>query len=390
MEEVISTERRPIKSWVSNLEEGALAQTKNLANLPFLFKHVALMPDAHQGYGMPIGGILATQRTVVPNAVGVDIGCGMCIIKSTLKAEDLDKEVLKKIMGKIREQIPVGFNHHKTEQIGLPEIPEEVKKIKDSIVVQQYNNAKKQLGTLGGGNHFVEIQKGDDGFVYIMVHSGSRNLGLRVAKHYNEIAKELNEKYYSQVKPSTDLAFLPLDTQSAKNYLAEMEYCLAFALQSRILMMDRIQNIFNEETGCEFSDFHNIHHNYAAFENHFKNNVIIHRKGATRARNGEIGIIPGSQGTCSYIVKGLGNEDSFHSCSHGAGRKMGRNVARRTLSIKKEIENLDKKGIIHAIRSEKDLDEAPGAYKDIKQVMENQKDLVEIVTKLEPLAVIKG
>ena len=390
MKEVINTERKPIKSWVSDLEEGALEQTKNLANLPFLFKHVALMPDAHLGYGMPIGGILATQKTVVPNAVGVDIGCGMCIIKSNIKAEELDKEVLKKIMSKIRERVPVGFNRHDTDQEGIPEISESVKNIPNSIVVQQYNNAKKQLGTLGGGNHFIEIQKGDNGFVYIMVHSGSRNLGKRVCDHYNNIAKEINEKYYSKVESSTDLAFLPLDTQSAIYYLAEMEYCLKFALQNRILMMERIKQSFKEEIDCVFSEFHNIHHNYAAFENHFKNNVIVHRKGATRARLNEIGIIPGSQGTCSYIVKGLGNEDSFHSCSHGAGRRMGRNVARKTLNIKQEIANLDKKGIIHAIRGEKDLDEAPGAYKDIEQVMENQKDLVNIVTKLEPLAVIKG
>ena len=390
MEEVIITEKKPIKSWVSDLEEGALEQTRNLANLPFLFKHVALMADAHQGYGMPIGGILATQKTVVPNAVGVDIGCGMCIAKSTLKAKDLSKTVLKKIMSKIREQVPVGFNHHETEQEGVPEIPENVRKISDSIVVNQHNPAKKQLGTLGGGNHFIEIQKGDDGFVYIMVHSGSRNLGKRVCDHYNKIAKGLNEKYYSQVESSSDLAFLPLDTQQAKNYMAEMEYCLEFALRNRLLMMDRIKKIFNEETNCEFTEFHNIHHNYAAFENHFKSNVIIHRKGATRAREGEIGIIPGSQGTFSFVVRGLGNKDSFHSCSHGAGRKMGRNVARRTLNIEEETKKLNDKGVIHAIRNLQDLDEAPGAYKDIEQVMDNQKDLVEIVTKLEPLAVIKG
>ncbi len=390
MKEVINTEKKPIKSWVGDLEETALDQAKNLANLPFLFKHVALMPDAHMGYGMPIGGILATEKVVVPNAVGVDIGCGMCIVKSDLNIKDLKKDTLKKIMGEIREAIPVGFNHHKENQEGLPIPSEELKKITGSIVIQQYEAAKKQLGTLGGGNHFIEIQKGDDDLVYIMVHSGSRNLGYRVCNHYNEIAKKLNEKYHSKVDVKTDLAFLPLDTQEAKNYLTEMEFCLEFALQSRILMTERIKKIFTDETGCEFTYFHNIHHNYAAHENHFGKNVIIHRKGATRARIDEIGIIPGSQGTCSYIVKGLGDPDSFCSCSHGAGRKMGRNVARRTLNIKDEIAKLDAMGVIHAIRSEKDLDEAPSAYKDIDEVMRNQKDLVEIVTKLTPLAVIKG
>ena len=384
MIEVINTEKLPIKSWVTDLEEGTLEQVKNLANLQFAFRHIALMPDAHLGNGMPIGGILATEKVVVPNAVGVDIGCGMISVKTTVKS--MDKEVLKQIMGIIREKVPVGFNKH-SEPCDISEMPEQKEDCK--IVLEQFQNARKSLGTLGGGNHFIEIQKGDDNFIWIMIHSGSRNLGHKVCGHYNNLAKKLNEKWHSEVQ--ADLAFLPLDTKEGKDYMKEMNYCLEFAQKNREKMMGEVRKAFLEFLpNTEFIEPININHNDAKFENHFNKNVVVHRKGATPASEGQLGIIPGSQGTFSFIVRGLGNPESFKSCSHGAGRKMGRNVARRTLSMKKEIENLDKKGIIHAIRNEIDLDEAPGAYKDIEEVMENQKDLTEVVTKLEPLAVIKG
>jgi tRNA-splicing ligase RtcB len=377
---VENTERRPIKLWLDNIEDGALEQAKNIANLPFLHRWVAIMPDAHQGYGMPIGGVAALDGYISPNMVGVDIGCGMCAVRTTL-TEIPD---IRKLMGEIRKVVPVGFKHHEDEQSeDLMPSPERV-----YIAEQQYKSALKQLGTLGGGNHFIEIQQGSDGYIWIMVHSGSRNIGYKVAQHYNKKAKELNQKYFSIVPKEHDLAFFRTDADEGYEYIREMKYCVAFAFANRSLMMQNIQRIFVDETGCDFDPMINIAHNYADIENHQNKNVWVHRKGATRAREGEIGIIPGSQGTKSYIVKGLGNEESFKSCSHGAGRTMGRKQAQRDLSLEEEIARLD--GIVHSIRSQNDLDEAPSAYKDITEVMANQTDLVEIQTELTPLGVIKG
>lgn len=391
---IISTEKIPVKMWLNEIEDGAVEQVKNLANLPFAFKHIAIMPDSHQGYGMPIGGVLATKGVVIPNAVGVDIGCGMCAVKTSLKEINTDK--LKKIMSEIRRVIPVGFKKHKEGQQEelMPKGDENW--VVEGVVSKEYRNALKQIATLGGGNHFIEIQKGDDGHIWIMVHSGSRNLGLQVANHYNELAVNLNEKWHSSVPKKWELAFLPLDSEEGENYLGEMQYCVEFALKNRKLMMNRIIEIFKklEEISpiikINFEPTINIAHNYARMENHFGQNVMVHRKGATSAREGEIGIIPGSQGTSSYIVEGLGNKESFESCSHGAGRVMSRSKAIKELNLEEQKKLLDDKGVVHGIRNVKDLDEAPGSYKDIDEVMENQKDLVKIKVKLEPLAVIKG
>jgi len=389
MQQVISTEKLPIKLWLDDIEPGALAQARNLANLPFIFKHVALMPDAHEGYGMPIGGVLATNGVVIPNAVGVDIGCGMCALKTNLP--DITTETIKQIMSGIRELVPLGFDHHESRQDETL-MPSKANIIENGVVERQFLAALKQIGTLGGGNHFIEIQKGSDGHVWIMIHSGSRNIGLKVAEHYNKVAKRLNEMWFSSVDASKDLAYLPIETYEAKNYMKEMQYCVDFAFANRKLMMDNILSVFAKILGSDFAalDLINIAHNYARWENHYGKNVLVHRKGATSAREGETGIIPGSQGTKSYIVKGLGNQESFTSCSHGAGRKMGRKQAMRELDLEAEIARLDEQGIVHAIRTVRDLDEAPGAYKSIDVVMENQKDLVEILVELTPLAVIKG
>lgn len=385
---VISTEKIPIKMWLNTIEDGALEQAKNLANLSFAFKHIALMPDAHQGYGMPIGGVLATNGVVIPNAVGVDIGCGMCAVHTSLKS--IEKDTLKKIMGKIRDTIPVGRNHHKESQIwngfdSSPDIP---------VIQNELASAKNQLGTLGGGNHFIEIQRGSDGFIWIMIHSGSRNFGYKIAKEYNRIAQKLCQRWYSNIPPikgEDGLAFLPLETKEAEEYISAMNFALEFAKQNRLHMIEAVKNCFAEFC-CDvsFGGVINIHHNYAVWENHFGQNVVVHRKGATSAREGNIGIIPGSQGTKSYIVRGKGNPESFMSCSHGAGRKMGRKEAQRKLNLEDEKRVLDFQGIVHSIRNISDLDEASGAYKDIVEVMENQKDLVDIVCELSPLGVIKG
>ncbi len=383
---IIKTEKLPIKLWLNEdqMEEGALQQARNLANLPFAFSHIAIMPDTHQGYGMPIGAILATRRVVVPNAVGVDIGCGMCSLRTNLiNVETAD---LKKIMGIIRKSVPVGFNHHKTQQdeAWMPRRKGEL-----PIVNQEYASALRQIGTLGGGNHFIEIQKGSDGYIWIMIHSGSRNIGFTVANHYNDVAKKMNAKSGEDV--AQDLAYLPEDSEYFELYWNEMNYCLEFALANRKLMMERVKTAFREILPeVEFADFINKPHNFAAVEEHFGESVIVHRKGATRARKGEWGMIPGSQGTCSFLVKGKGEPQSFESCSHGAGRIMSRTRARKTLDFKEEVKALDERGILHAIRGRSDLDEAPGSYKDIDEVMQNQTDLVEVQIELRPLAVIKG
>ncbi len=376
-----------IKSWCNEPESGALEQAKNLARLPFAFRQVCLMPDVHQGYGMPIGGVIATQDVIIPNAVGVDIGCGMCAVRTSLA--EIGSDTLKEILGDIRKVVPVGFNHHKAKQDEslMPRIEG-----KYHIVEQEYESAMTQIGTLGGGNHFIEIQSGNDGHVWIMVHSGSRNFGLKNAEFYNKLAIALNEKHSSPVPKKWQLAFLETGGKEGQAYIREMRYCVEFAFANRKLMMERIKAIVHDRTSgsATFDEMINIAHNYAQLENHFGKSVWVHRKGATSAREGEVGIIPGSQGTSSYIIRGKGNPESFTSCSHGAGRRMGRNEARRILNLNEERRKLEARGILHAIRGVGDLDEASGAYKDIDVVMQEQDDLVEPIVKLEPLAVVKG
>ena len=377
----ITTERIPIKLWLDDIEPGALEQARNLANLKFAFRWIAIMPDAHQGYGMPIGGVLATREVIVPNAVGVDIGCGMNAARTSLT--DIDTPALKDIMALVRTTIPVGFKHQKENQSWrgfdkAPDVP---------IIQQELGSARKQLGTLGGGNHFIEVQWGDDGHVWLMIHSGSRNFGFKTAQEYHRIAKTICEKRKVDL-PDKDLSYLSFDSVEGGDYFEAMNYCLEFARANRAMMMTRLSEILSAVTGGVIEYEINIHHNYAALETHFGHEVLVHRKGATRATKDLTGIIPGSMGTSSYIVKGLGNPESFQSCSHGAGRRMGRKAATRSLNLAEEQKKME--GIVHGLRTVKGLDEAPGAYKDINEVMENQKDLVEIAVRLKPLAVIKG
>ncbi len=382
----IKTEKVPIKLWLDDIEPGALTQAKNLANLPFIFHHVAIMPDAHQGYGMPIGGVMATEGVIVPNAVGVDIGCGMCAVPTDLTG--IDPAELKKVMTGIRRLVPLGFNHHKTprDEAWMPALHGKL-----PLVEQEYGSARSQVGTLGGGNHFIEIQRGSDGLVWLMIHSGSRNIGFRVANHYNQLAIEINSKKQSPVPKAWQLAHLELATKAGQTYLAEMEYCVQFALQNRLLMLEMVKEALVGQMGAvAFGEVINIAHNYAAREPHFGRQVVVHRKGATSAAEDQLGIIPGSQGSRSYIVRGLGNPESFRSCSHGAGRRMGRKEAQRSLDLEAEKDRLDRLGVIHALRSRSDLDEAAGAYKEIGTVIGAQSDLVEVVVELTPLAVIKG
>ena len=382
---------RLVKIWTDYIEPSAMKQIENLCSLPFLFHHLAVMPDVHTGMGMPIGGVLACKDAVIPNAVGVDIGCGMCAVKSNWKVSEISKEVLKeKIMSGVRNLIPLGMDHHQERQ-DEKFMPQGHDFDKLTVCKTQYLAALRQVGTLGGGNHFIEFQKDEEDNLWVMIHSGSRNLGKQVGDYYNKIAATLNERYYSVVSPDIHLPFLPLRSKEFNDYWADMQYCIDFALCNRSLMMERIKEVLTDTLpGITFEPMINIAHNYAAWENHFGKNVIVHRKGATLAREGVTGIIPGSMGTASYIVEGLGNPDSFCSCSHGAGRTMSRSAAINNLDLEKEVRMVDEKGIIHGIRQQKDLDEAASAYKDIESVMANQQDLVKIKTRLLPVSVIKG
>ena len=379
--------------WIEEVEKGAMDQIRNLANFPFAFSHIVILPDCHQGFGMPIGAVLSTEKVIVPNAVGVDIGCGMTAVRTSL--HDMTREVLKSMMSEIRKRIPLGFKHHKIAQDPslMPEPDTSQFKVHEwPVLSSEYKNALHQLGTLGGGNHFIEIQEGSDGFIWFMVHSGSRNIGKQVADHYNRLAVQLNKKWNIQGTADRQLAFLYMDSDEGMKYRTEMNYCIEFAFSSRRLMLDRIMAVCSDlvKDAVSYSKPINIAHNFASEETHRDRTVMVHRKGATQAFKDQLRIIPGSQGTQSYIVKGKGNPESFNSGSHGAGRVLGRRQAQRQLNFEKEKAFLEKKNILHSIFHKNDLDEAPGAYKNIKTVMSQQSDLVEIVIELHPLAVIKG
>lgn len=381
MQKIITSERVPIKLWLDDMEDGALEQARNLANLPFAFKWVAVMPDAHEGFGMPIGGVLAAVDTIVPNAVGVDIGCGILAARTDLT--NITADPLRIILESIRQEVPLGFEHHKVDQAWpgfdrAPDIP---------IIQQELSSARRQLGTLGGGNHFIEFQQGSDGYLWIMIHSGSRNFGLKAANAYHKTAQALCNRNGWELA-DRDLAYLPMDSREGKEYYTAMNYCCDFAKANRALMMQRVSETTAKVTGARIIETVNIHHNYAALETHYGREVVVHRKGATKASRETVGIIPGSMGAKSYIVKGLGNPESFESCAHGAGRRMGRKQAIRSLDLAAEQAKMQ--GILHGLRTRSALDEAPGAYKDIDEVMALQRDLVEIKVTLTPLASIKG
>lgn len=404
---------------IDEIDSATYEQIIQFINHEAFTNHVAIMPDCHKGNGAVIGFTMPLTDKVIPNVIGVDINCGMLSMNvgRNIFAE-LTREKINEI---IRRSIPFGTNVHRKDLKSINDIffnelsgklqsflkkygaKRDYEYNRDKFirlcdrVGMNFDRAIKSIGTLGGGNHFIEIQKCDDGFLYIMIHSGSRNLGNKVGQYYNKIAIKLNEKWKSQVPKSWQLAFLPFDSKEGKMYFREMQYCVDFAFANRKLMMEKVKEAMSNHCDVSFDEnsFINIAHNYAVMENHFGENVLVHRKGATKADKKIFGIIPGSQGTNSYIVKGKENRESrlkasFNSCSHGAGRIMSRSKARKKLNLDDERSKLDNQGIIHSIRSKKDLDEASGAYKDIDEVMDHQKDLVDIVKTLTPLAVIKG
>jgi len=388
----------PIKSWCSNLEDVAMKQAEDLAMHPVVFHHVSLMPDCHPGYGMPIGGVIAADNAVIPNAVGVDIGCGMGSVRTNLPVSETGRENLRAVVTLVKKYIPCGEgNAHKEPQAweNLDDIDTYEQRGWYSPHVKKL--AFKNLGSLGGGNHFIEIQAGDDDRVWLMIHSGSRHLGNIIARFYNDVAVKLNQKWHADA-PGKDLAFLPAETEEGQNYIKDMNFALSYARENRRKIMNRFKDAFRQVfPGTEFAEEVNIHHNYAALENHFNKNVWVHRKGATSAKPGETGIIPGSMGTPSFIVQGLGNPESFMSCSHGAGRVLGRLQATRNLTP----DGCDQamQGIVYdrwnKVRRGKakgmyDLGEAPQAYKNIETVIDAQLDLIKPLHKLRPLGVVKG
>ena len=391
--------RVPIKSWCDEIEDGALQQAADLAKHPSVFHHVSLMPDCHQGYGMPIGGVVACENTLIPNAVGVDIGCGMGAAKSNITVDCVSQKKLCRIVTRVKELIPCGEGKAHKKAQNWRDFSADIRHDtgKGWLTDHVRDLVHRNLGTLGGGNHFIEIQTDEAGFVWLMIHTGSRHLGNMIARFYNETAIKLNHRQHREI-PNQDLAYLPSDSTEGKNYVRDMNFALQYATENRRRIMDRFQSAFKSVfTHSDFENAINIHHNYAALERHYGKEVWVHRKGATSAKKGEIGIIPGSMGAPSYIVQGLGNRDSFLSCSHGAGRKMGRRHASRALTVKECT--LAMEGIVFdgwkrtrrgKDKGKYDLGEAPQAYKNIDAVINFQKDLVKPLVRLKPLAVIKG
>ena len=399
----------PVKSWCADCEEGAVRQAVNLAHHPALVHHVALMPDAHQGYGMPIGGVVAAKGAVIPAAVGVDIGCGMIATETDVPAEVFAEMSFRRaFQEKLKERIPVGEgeSHRVTQDWEGFEEYTAHNGMRSSLWPSKLD--RMNLGTLGGGNHFIELQKttaldgsGDPeggAKTWLMIHSGSRNLGKRVEEHYHRIASRMCARFRVAL-PDKDLAFLPIEEQAGHDYFTDMLFALRYAKENRRRMMEAMKETLAEFVpGANFVRTIDIHHNYAAFEEHFGKKVCVHRKGATSAKLDEIGIIPGSMGTASYVVRGLGNPESFMSCSHGAGRRMSRIAASTTLTVEECDQAMD--GIVcerwhkykgfGKAKGKLDLSEAPQAYKDIEDVIASELDLVEPLVRLVPLASLKG
>ena len=407
-------QKKPIKIWLESIEHldlNCLEQALNLADLPFIHKWVALMPDTHMGYGMPIGGVIAARGVLIPNAVGVDIGCGMAFLRTNIPAELVRQRtsqgpLAQVISINILREIPVGFSHHKEPQKSAcldaltasgSDFAREMD-LHPQLAGACFPSAFKQLGTLGGGNHFIELQEDEEGRLCVMLHSGSRNVGKQVCDYFNKLARSLNERWSTRVPPERQLAFLPVDDDAGHSYLRWMEMALAFARENRQAIKETVQSILFKlvERHTGFKDIQvdmeiNAHHNYAALENHYGENVWVHRKGAIRAQKDELGIVPGAMGRASYIVKGLGNPESFCSCSHGAGRKMGRKKALATYTSQEVLSELASREVALATRSTRDIaDESPFVYKDIDDVIAQESDLVVPVLKLHTVAVVKG
>ncbi len=393
----------PIKAWVKGvkLEAKAEAQLRNVAMLPIVHKWVAVMPDVHLGYGATIGSVIPTVNAVIPAAVGVDIGCGMMAVQTTLKAEDLPDD-LSQMRNTIERAAPHGKSGRGRQDKGSWwELPKAVEQTWRHMVTDYETIVHKhkvldrgqhvaQLGTLGGGNHFIEVCLDEVGSVWIMLHSGSRGVGNRIGTYFISLARKEMERLDRRL-PDRDLAYFSEGSEHFEDYVFAVEWAQNYARKNRDLMMANILQSLHRLKGLKpfTTDLMavNCHHNYVARETHFGESVFVTRKGAVRAQKGDLGIIPGSMGAKSYIVRGLGNADSFNSCSHGAGRVMSRTKAKKVFTVDDHI------AATKGVECKKDLsvlDETPGAYKDIEAVMAAQDDLVEIVHTLKQVVCVKG
>ncbi len=378
-----------IFSWVGHsLSIDEKTMLRNVSRLPCLFKHIALMPDAHLGIGSLVGSVIATKDAVIPATVGVDIGCGMMAVKTPFESGILDGK-MKALRHSIERTIPVGFNWHKepldesSEWTRWSEFGELHSGVRD-----RKPKAMRQLGTLGGGNHFVEVCLDTENRVWLMLHSGSRGIGNEIATRHIETAKKL---HLLNELPDPNLAYFVQGSNEFRNYWRDLGWAQSYAMKNREIMMKRLLYQFNRmfNKGEEFAPeiTVNCHHNYVAIEKHYGEEVYVTRKGAINAERGLYGIIPGSMGAKSFITKGLGNPESFNSCSHGAGRSMSRTQAKKTFTRE------DLEAQTEGVECRKDkgvIDEIPGAYKDIDTVMKNQQDLVEIVAELKQVVCVKG
>jgi tRNA-splicing ligase RtcB len=392
--------RAPIKAWTDGVEldPNALGQLRNTASLPFIFKHVAVMPDVHLGIGATVGSVVPTRGAIIPAAVGVDIGCGMIAARLPYLAKDLP-DTLAALRSNIEWSVPVGQNQHKHSVMEPGE---------ESSLLYQYQEiwakhpslpnptagwgAKlvNQVGTLGGGNHFIEVCLDEEQRVWVMLHSGSRGIGNKIGSYFIELARKDMAKHFINL-PDRDLAYLPEGTDYFDDYFKAVQWAQGYAMKNRSVMLhrvlDQVRRAMPTDVAWHYEIVANCHHNYVEREHHYGENVLITRKGAVRARLGDMGIIPGSMGARSYIVRGKGNAESFQSCSHGAGRRMSRTAARAKFTL------AEHEAATTGVECRKDahvLDETPGAYKDIDAVMAAQTDLVEIVHTLKGVLCVKG
>ncbi len=386
----------PVKIWTDEIEDRAKQQLSNIANLPFIHKHVAAMPDVHTGIGATIGSVIACHKAIIPAAVGVDIGCGMIACRLSLTANDLDEKTLKTVFDQISRDIPVGRDQHKEDralteralpfETQLMSMTEKHPKLRKAF--KNFSSWICQMGTLGSGNHFIELCLDEQQQLWIMLHSGSRGIGNAIGNYFIELARKDMEQWFIHL-PDRDLAYFPEGCEHFNDYTYAVDWAQRYAFENRQAMLDLVITALKRHLPPfeVTKEAVNCHHNYVAHEHHFDANVWVTRKGAIRAREGDLGIIPGSMGAKSFIVRGKGNPQSFHSCSHGAGRKMSRTAA------EKEFTTADLIAQTEGVMCRKDkgvLDEIPSAYKDIDVVMKNQEDLVEIVHTLKQILCVKG
>ncbi|WP_186058926.1 RtcB family protein [Burkholderia gladioli] len=393
MKKVIHQEgSRPIKIWADDVEDSALQQLKNLARLPFIASNgVAAMPDVHAGIGATVGSVIATDKAIIPAAVGVDIGCGMNAVRLSLKASDLP-DSLKVIRDQIERDVPLGAGGaHDPKRLpaSSAETWRGLQALVDKHPTLAKNHAERQLGSLGSGNHFIELCVDEAQNVWIMLHSGSRGIGNLIGRYFIEKAKRRMEQYFISL-PDGDLAYFPEDTDDFNDYVEAVQWAQDYALENRRVMMEAVIAALRRHIPREFTTTQeaiNCHHNYVTRENHFGRNLWVTRKGAIRAREGDLGIIPGSMGQRSYIVRGKGSVESYCSCSHGAGRQMSRAEARRRFQLADLVAQTEG---VECRKDDAVLDEIPGAYKNIDAVMDNQRDLVEVVHVLKQVLCVKG